>query len=60
MARLQYNYIRTKQHSFHIDSVFLFSKIYFMIQKIIMHTNLYLLEASIESKIDQSGKGAGV
>ena len=59
MARLQYNYIRTKQHSFHINSVFLFLKIFFMIQKIIMYTNFYLLDANLSAKFDQSGKEAG-
>ena len=35
IARLQFIYINTKQNTFHINSVFLFSKTCFMIQKVI-------------------------
>ena len=61
MARVQYNFINTKQNSFHINSVFLFSKTYFMIQKIIIYTGFYFVDASIEGNtwsVRKRGRGA--
>ena len=47
---MQYIYINTKQNSFHLNSIFLFSKTYFVNKKIIVY-RLYLLDASIDGTI---------
>ena len=50
-----------KQNSFHINSVFLFSKTYFIIQKIVIYilTFIFLIQV-LRIKFGQSGRRAGV
>ena len=48
--KTQNDNINTKQNSFYINSVFLFSKTYYMIQKL-LYTDFYLLDVSIEDTV---------